>query len=197
VAAAILAGGQGRRLGGVQKPLLEVGGRTVLERTVAAVAPLAGALFLVGDPALLGGLGHRVVADRRPGQGPLAGLEAALAESPAETLLLLGGDMPFLTTALLERLLGEAPGADVVCMAGERGLEPLCARYHRRLLGQVTALLDGGERSVQALLEALAGSAALAALPPRDARERLALTNLNTADDLARARALAAAGEPA
>lgn len=190
VAVAVLAGGQARRMGGVLKPALDVGGRSVIDRLRQEVGPLAAALFLVGDPVALAPLGLEVVPDRRPGEGPLAGLEAALAHAarlPGEAMLLLGGDMPFLQRALLERLLAADPAADVACFESARGPEPLCARYHLRLLPTVSALLDQGRRAMQALFD----TATVARLPLRDERERLALTNLNTADDLALARALA------
>jgi molybdopterin-guanine dinucleotide biosynthesis protein A len=189
VAGAILAGGRARRLSGRVKPLLEIGGRTLLARTLDALAPVVAEVFLVGDPALLADTGLRVVPDRRSGAGPLAGLESALAATPCDFVLLVGGDMPFLDAAMLARLRDAAPDAEAVCFAGERGLEPLCARYARTLLPLVSARLDAGELALHALLLA----ASCHRLETTTAAEWRALTNINTEDDLAAARALAAA----
>src|SRR6185312_7006645 len=80
VAAAIIAGGPARRLGGVAKPLLEVGGQAVADRQLAVLRPLFARVFVVAnDPAPWAGRGVEVAADRVVGAGPLAGLAAALA----------------------------------------------------------------------------------------------------------------------
>ena len=183
VAGAILAGGRARRLSGRVKPLLEVGGRTILARTVEALGPHVAEVFLVGDPALFPDSGLRVVPDRRSGAGPLAGLEAALHATACDFVLLVGGDMPFLDGAMLARLRDAAEGAEAVCFAGERGLEPLCARYARALLPRITERLDGGELALHALLAAVA----CRSIAVTTEEERRALTNINTEADLAAA----------
>ena len=188
VAGAILAGGRARRLSGRVKPLLEVGGRTILARTVEALGPHVAEVFLVGDPALFPDSGLRVVPDRRSGAGPLAGLEAALHATACDFVLLVGGDMPFLDGAMLARLRDAAEGAEAVCFAGERGLEPLCARYARALLPRVTARLDVGELALHALLSAVACQS----IEVTTEEERRALTNINTEEDLAAAEAATA-----
>lgn len=185
VSGAILAGGRARRLGGVCKPLLEVGGRRIVDRVREVLVPLCDEVVLVGDAALLGDVGLRVVPDRRPGLGPLAGLEAALEETAGDALLLVGGDMPLIERSLLERLLVADPGAAAVCFAGEQGSEPLCARYSRALLPAVRARLDSGELALHRLLDGV-GALRLSLASPA---ERLALSNVNTPEELDRARA--------
>ncbi len=184
VSGAILAGGRARRLGGVCKPLLEVGGRRIVDRVREALAPLCHQVVVVGDPALLGDVGLRVVPDRRPGLGPLAGLEAALEETDGDVLLLLGGDMPLLDGALLERLLDAEAAAVAVCFAGDEGPEPLCARYARSLLPAVRARLDAGDLALHRLLDEV-GALRLPLSSPAD---RLALSNVNTPEELDRVR---------
>jgi molybdopterin-guanine dinucleotide biosynthesis protein A len=183
-AAAILAGGRARRLGGAVKPLLDVGGRRIVDRVREALSPLVEEIVVVGDAALLGDVGARVVGDLRPGLGPLAGLEAALASTAGDPLLLVGGDMPFVTTSLLSRLLSESPSAEAVCFHGPRGDEPLCARYARRLLPAVRARLDAGRLALHHLLD----EAAAIRIEPRDEEERAALDNVNSPAELLAAR---------
>ncbi len=105
VAAAIVAGGRGSRLGGVAKGLVRVGGEPIVTRQLRALAPLVAERYVVaGDPAPWVGCDARVLTDRSPGLGPLAGIEAALAATDAEALLVFACDLPFLDAALVTTL---------------------------------------------------------------------------------------------
>jgi molybdenum cofactor guanylyltransferase len=105
VAAAIIAGGPARRLGGATKPLLEIGGQAVADRQLAVLRPLFPRLLVVAnEPAPWRARGVEVVADRVAGAGPLAGLSAALAAAgDAEAVVCLAGDLPFLSPARCPR----------------------------------------------------------------------------------------------
>jgi molybdopterin-guanine dinucleotide biosynthesis protein A len=138
--AAILMGGRARRFGGRDKSALVVDGRTILERQLAALAPLADDVMLVGAPGARPADAEtalddsdvysvRVIGDRVPDCGPLGGLDAALAAARHEVLILLACDMPFVTTAFLAHLVGSAAAADAVVPRTERGYHPLCAAY--------------------------------------------------------------------
>jgi molybdenum cofactor guanylyltransferase len=116
----ILAGGLARRMGGGDKPLREIGGRTILERIIARLAPQCDGLILNanGDPARFESLGLPVVADQAPGfAGPLAGLLAALdwtaAHRPAVAWVVsAAGDCPFLPRDLVAHLHQARIGVD-------------------------------------------------------------------------------------
>jgi molybdopterin-guanine dinucleotide biosynthesis protein A len=80
-AALILAGGAARRLGGVDKPLLDLAGISLLERIIPRLRPQATpiALGANGDPARFAAFGLQVLPDGAfAGQGPLAGVPAGL-----------------------------------------------------------------------------------------------------------------------
>jgi molybdopterin-guanine dinucleotide biosynthesis protein A len=108
----LLAGGLARRMGGGDKPMRTIGGRTILERVIARVSPQCSGLILNanGDPARFASFGLQVVADDVPGfPGPLAGILAALdwtaANRPGvEWVLSVAGDCPFLPRDLVARL---------------------------------------------------------------------------------------------
>ena len=108
----VLAGGLARRMGGGDKPTRMVGGRTILERVIAQMAPQCAGLILSanGDPARFAALKLPVVADDVEGfAGPLAGILAALdwmaAHQPdMEWLATVAGDCPFLPRDLVARL---------------------------------------------------------------------------------------------
>ena len=108
----LLAGGLARRMGGGDKPMRTIGGRTILERVIARLSPQCGGLILNanGDPARFAAFGLQVVADDVPGfPGPLAGILAALDWTAANRpeiawVLSAAGDCPFLPRDLVARL---------------------------------------------------------------------------------------------
>lgn len=108
----LLAGGLARRMGGGDKPLRTIGGRTILERVIARLAPQCEGLILNanGDPARFAAFGLPVVADTVEGfAGPLAGVLAALdwvSEHRPEITWVLSAaaDCPFLPRDLVAKL---------------------------------------------------------------------------------------------
>lgn len=102
-AAVVLAGGAARRMGGVDKTALRVGGRTLLDRTLSAVAT-ADPLVVVG-PRRATESEVRWAREDPPGSGPLAGLAAGLREiAEAELVAVLAADHPGLTAETISRL---------------------------------------------------------------------------------------------
>jgi molybdopterin-guanine dinucleotide biosynthesis protein A len=156
LAAAILAGGQASRMGGRAKSFLVVDGARVIDRQLAVLRTIASELILVAnDPAPYAEFGLPIVADEQAGQGPLAGILAALEAARAPRVLVVACDMPYLDAASLARLV-PAPGsadedADVTVACGER-LEPLCACYARTCVPVLRRRLAAGQRKAQELL---------------------------------------------
>jgi molybdopterin-guanine dinucleotide biosynthesis protein A len=182
-AAAILAGGRARRLGGVHKGLLVVGGEPIVARQLRLLRPFADELLVVANDAaayaaVAGAAAARVVRDLHPGDGPLAGLEAALGATTAPELLLVACDLPFVDVA---PLVAAPPALAVVARAGDI-VQPLCARYDRAVLPRVQARLAAQQ------LRLLDFVAELAPIYVEVAAR--ALLNINTPEDLARADAL-------
>jgi molybdenum cofactor guanylyltransferase len=198
VAGAIIAGGPAKRLGGAAKPFLTVGGRTIAERQLALLrAVFPRVLVVANDPAPWAPLGVDVVPDRVAGAGPMGGIHAALsAAGDCDAVVCVGGDLPFVETALLAALRDRAPGAAVVAPRSSAGVEPLCARYARAMLPTFDARLQAVELAVHRMLEEIGAvwieGDDLAALDP-DGR---CFFNINTPDDLRRADALAVKSGP-
>jgi len=117
----LLAGGLARRMGGGDKPLQTIAGRTILERVIERLAPQCDGLILNanGDPARFAFTGLQVVADGVPGfAGPLAGILAALdwaaANRPDVAWLASGAaDSPFLPHDFVSRLHAARAAAKV------------------------------------------------------------------------------------
>ena len=110
--AVLLAGGLARRMGGGDKPMRRIGGRTILERVIARLRPQCGQLILNanGDPARFAEFGLPVIADTvKDFPGPLAGILAALDWTAAHRpdvpfILSAAADCPFLPRDLVARL---------------------------------------------------------------------------------------------
>ena len=108
----VLAGGLGRRMGGGDKPMREIGGRTILDHVIERLEPQCDGLVLNanGDPARFARFGLPVVADTIEGYpGPLAGILAAVEWTAAnrpgvEWVASAAGDCPFLPRDLVARL---------------------------------------------------------------------------------------------
>ena len=175
----ILAGGLGRRMGGVVKPLIEIGGRTVLERTLDVVGrpvAVAGAAF----PGLLS------LPDAIPGRlGPLAGMLAAM-EWAEGAVLTVPGDAPFLPPDLVDRL--RAAGAPCVAASGGRA-HPVVGLWPVALAPVLRGMLEGGGRRAGAFAAAVGARAVEWAVGEADP-----FLNLNTPGDVGRARAALAGG---
>jgi molybdopterin-guanine dinucleotide biosynthesis protein A len=170
---------------GTDKALLEIDGRPLMLRVADRISPVCGSVTIVGDPVRYANPELRVVPDSFPGQGPLAGIEAALAATSAEANLIVACDMPSLDAATLEALF-EA-GADCAVPQYEDGkLEPLCAVYHRRCHSRVRELLETGVRKVTEALRLLETGGLEVRYLHMQARATFA--NLNTPGDLARYR---------
>lgn len=189
LAAAILAGGRARRLGGVNKGALPLGPLDIVGRQLEVIRSVAAHVFVVGR-ATDGweARGLSVVPDDRPDCGPLGGIYTAIRHSPCERTLVVACDLPFLTAALLERLARET--ADAVVPRSARGLEPLCAIYARSCLADIRARLDRGALEASVLpsgARVLEIGQELTAAGDPDGRLFL---NVNTPHDYERARRL-------
>jgi molybdopterin-guanine dinucleotide biosynthesis protein A len=183
LAAAILAGGRARRLGGVNKGALDIGGAPIIDRQLKTLAALTSDIFVVGRPdAFWTERGLPVIEDEIADAGPLGGIYTALIHSPADRTLVVGCDMPFLAVDFLERLQAVTE-ADVVVARSARGIEPLCAVYSRACAGEIRARLDRGANEAS-VLPAGVRVAEVAVDRP------LVILNVNTPHDYERAKGL-------
>jgi len=188
VTAAVLAGGQARRLGGQDKSRFVVGGRTILERELDALRPLASRVVIVADdPARFAGTGLPVVADSRPGCGSLGGIYTALTLGDGPVLV-LACDMPFVSSAFLARVTRAGREADVAIPRTADGYHPLCASYAPSCAAAIRARLDSGALKATGFLPDVRvreiGPVEIAPFDP----DGLLLLNVNTPADLALAQ---------
>ena len=174
-----------------------VDGRTILDRQIAALAPLTDDILIVGGAAAAAPPGTRTVVDRVEDCGPLGGLEAALTYAKGELLILLACDMPFVTSGFLAHLAdlanasAEGPGQiAAVVPQTEGGYHPLCAVYRRTVRdAALRCLADRRLKMLDLLADLRVHVAAPADIERFGNRHRL-LANVNTAADFAALAAL-------
>jgi molybdenum cofactor guanylyltransferase len=154
----VLAGGRSTRMG-QDKALLPLAGRSLLEIALdkLRILPLAAAPRIVGvRPDLSSHAG--VIADLHLGCGPLSGIEAALTASARPLNVFLPVDIPLLPAHFLLWMLQRAQTTGAVMTVPRiNGLpQPLCAVYHRDLLGHITASLRASDYKVMPVVTAAA-----------------------------------------
>jgi molybdopterin-guanine dinucleotide biosynthesis protein A len=183
--AVVLAGGNGRRLGGVDKAGLVIGGLTLLDRVLLASAG-AEQTVVVGEPrATIRTVGW--TSEHPPEGGPVAGLAAgleALAPVSAPLVLVLATDLTRIQGADIDRLIAAvtaAPAADAAVFTDDDGrLQPLAAIYRRSALSQALAAIEPVHgKAVTVMLRRLN----VVTVPDRDAAQ-----DCDTPDQLAAAR---------
>lgn len=153
VSAFILAGGKSTRMG-TDKAMLELEGRTLLDRTIELARGIAENVSVVGDPAKYRSFAP-VVEDIFPRCGPLGGIHAALRSSQTQLNLILAVDTPFLSTEFLQYLTRKAldAGALVTIPRTARGWQPLSAVYRRDFADLAEKSLRAGRYKIDALFE--------------------------------------------
>ena len=192
----ILAGGQGRRMGGVDKALLPLVGRPLVAHAIARLAPQCGALALNanGDPARFAQFGLPVLADEIADAGPLAGVLAGLRharENGFAFLCTLSVDVPFAPENLVARLHA-ARGAAAATMAtaasgGRR--HHVIALWPVALEADLRRALQDGLRKAETFVSQQAPALAEWSDAPHDP-----FFNVNRPEDLARAEEILRSG---
>ena len=155
ITGAILAGGMGRRMGGVDKGLVEVAGQPMVAWTLNALTPQVGHVLINANRSqeTYAAFGLPVVEDQHSGfQGPLAGLHAVLSAAETPFVAIVPCDTPRLPHDLIARL-GQALISDsselAVAQAGGR-VHTLHGLFRRDLLDDLSRALATGERKPDA-----------------------------------------------
>jgi len=148
----LLTGGASRRMG-FDKTAFPVDGVACAVRIAASLTRVLGLAVEVGS----GHTGLPAVREDPPGNGPLAGLCAGLdwleaSGRAGDPVVLVAGDLPFLTDAVLQMLADRAQGSAVPVVDGRA--QPLCARWSPESLALGRAARSSGERSMRPLLAA-------------------------------------------
>ncbi|RYH01638.1 molybdenum cofactor guanylyltransferase MobA [Salipiger sp. IMCC34102] len=186
----LLAGGRATRMGGGDKGLLRLGSSSILDHVIARLAPQCDGLVLNanGDPARFDYLGLTVLPDSVTDHpGPLAGVLAGLdhaARTGHDYIVTAAADTPFLPCDLVPQLQLAAEESNLALAASPSGRQPTFGLWPVSLREPLRTALAAGTRKVVQFTQAHGG---VFATFPDDA----AFFNVNTPEDLARARAMA------
>jgi molybdopterin-guanine dinucleotide biosynthesis protein A len=157
IAVVILAGGEGKRIGG-NKPLRMLAGESLLERAVDYARRISKSFAVaVHDEAQAGSVAIPIIRDAEI-EGPLGGLVAALRFARDEgrrAVLIIPADMPFLPPDLASRLVGDIgqTRAAVACSGGHQ--HPVCGLWRTEALDRLPAYLASGRRSLKGFADAV------------------------------------------
>ncbi len=183
VSGIVLAGGLGRRMGGVDKGLQPLHGKAMVEHVLARFAPQVDEIGIKANQNLerYAAFGHRVIADRVGGfAGPLAGLHAGLAAISRPLAVTVPCDSPFLPADLVERLQRELGANDLAVAKTGAQAHPVFALVRRSVAANLEAFLAGGGRKIDAWY------ASLKAVEVGFDDEADAFRNINTLEELGR-----------
>jgi molybdopterin-guanine dinucleotide biosynthesis protein A len=182
----VLAGGQGRRMGGVDKGLQPLDGRPMVAWAIERLAPQVDEILVNANQnaEAYARLGHRVVPDSLGGfAGPLAGLHAGLRAAANPLAVTVPCDSPFLPLDLVGRLKSFLEAKDLaVAKTGDQP-HPVFALVRRSVLPHLERFLEGGGRKIDAWY------ATLSVVEVSFDDQPDAFRNINTLDELSAAAA--------
>ena len=181
----ILAGGLGRRMGGIDKGLQELRGQPMVHRVIERLAPQVDELLINANRNVerYAAFGHRVVPDQIPDYaGPLAGLHAALSAAEQPLVATVPCDSPFLPADLVSRLFSAltATNADLAVARTFDQPHPVFCLCKREVLPHLSEFLAGGGRRFEQWY------ATLKAVEVAFDDEAEAFENINTREELDR-----------
>jgi|SRR6185369_3367264 molybdopterin-guanine dinucleotide biosynthesis protein A len=184
VTGVILAGGQGSRMGGIDKGLQLFRGKPMAAHAIERLAPQVDELLVNANrnPEAYARFGHRVIADEIEGfAGPLAGFERGLAHARGELVVTAPCDSPFLPADLVSRLRSALTQADAQLAVARTGDQPhpVFSLMRRSVHGSLRDFLARGERKIDRWY------AALAVVEVAFDDEADAFLNINTREELA------------
>ena len=198
VSGIVLAGGQSRRLGR-DKAVEPLGGQPMIRRVLERVAGLTSeSIVVVADRARGDALplldDTRVIPDVYPGMGSLGGIFSGLAAVGNEWAVVTACDMPFLNGELLGYLASLREGMDVVAPVVEGRPEPTHALYSKKCLPFIEERLRAEELKITGFYDRVRVRYVEEEEIRKFDPDLLSFFNVNSPQDLERARALAADG---
>jgi molybdopterin-guanine dinucleotide biosynthesis protein A len=185
----IQAGGKSTRMGGEPKALIELGGRRIVERVVAAIEHVVDDVLVVTNtPERYAFLGLPMVGDVFPDGGSLGGIYSGLLAAAGDAAFTVACDMPFLRADVVRLVVERAGEGDVVIPRVGDQLETLHASYAKRCLPHMEERLRAGRLKIVGFFDAVRVVEIPEATVRRLADPTVVFMNVNTPDELAQAR---------
>ena len=186
----ILAGGKNSRFSGKNKALVRIGGKRILDRIYEVFPILFDKIILVtNDPVQYMDWDFDIVTDIFPIRSSLTGIHTGLFYTATPYAFFVACDIPFIKKELIEVLLdGVEPNIDIVIPETSKGVEPLCSVYSKRCFKPIEEQLEKKSLKIQRVFQKVR----VKKIPEDILRtidpDLVSLYNINTPDDLARAK---------
>ena len=185
-----MAGGKNSRFKGKNKALVRIGGKRILDRIYEVFTILFDKIILVtNDPVQYMEWDFDIVTDIFPIRSSLTGIHTGLFYITTPYAFFVACDIPFIRKELIEILLdGVEPGIDIVIPETSKGVEPLCSVYSKRCFKPIEEQLEKKSLKIQRVFQKVR----VKKIPEDILRtidpDLVSLYNINTPDDLARAK---------
>ncbi len=185
---AVLAGGLALRFDGHDKTRLKVGRENLLDRTLDILNSFC-TETLISSNTLQQHPQGRIVPDLENGQGPLGAIYSCLLTARNPYLLIVAGDMPFITTPALTKLWQEKEDFDVIIPETPDGLQPLAALYKQSCIPAIADQLKKKNLKIRRFFNYVKVKIIICSDFP-DIYPDNTFLNINSPDDLQKARSL-------
>ena len=185
----VQAGGKSTRMGGEPKALIDLGGRRIVERVIAAIEPVVDDVLVVTNtPERYAFLGLPMIADVFPDHGSLGGIYSGLKAASGDAAFTVACDMPFLRAEVARVVVAHAGEADVVIPRVGDQLETMHALYAKACLPHIEERLRAKRFRIVGFFDDVRVLEISEHEVRRLADPAVVFMNVNTPDELARAR---------
>jgi molybdopterin-guanine dinucleotide biosynthesis protein A len=186
----ILAGGKNSRFSGKNKALVHIGGKRILDRIYEVFTILFDKIILVtNDPEQYMEWDFDIVTDIFPIRSSLTGIHTGLFYITTPYAFFAACDIPFIKKELIESLLDSVePNIDIVIPETSKGLEPLCSVYSKRCLKAIEEQLEKQSLKIEQMFQKVRVKKIPEDILRTIDQDLLSFSNINTPDDLARAK---------
>jgi len=189
--AIILSGGNNRRMLH-NKAFLQMGQKSIIEREIEVLSTLFSTIFVVTNtPENHEHLRVSLVSDLVPGKGPLGGIYSGLMASKDKYNFVVSCDLPFLNAGLISYMIELTEGHDIVVPRLNGLVEPLHAIYSKHCLIPIKRQLDRNELKIQSFFGEVKVRYIRESEIKRYDPKGIAFFNVNTEEDLGKARLIA------
>jgi molybdopterin-guanine dinucleotide biosynthesis protein A len=187
ITCAILAGGRSLRMGR-DKATIPIGNRLLVSRVYDVARTIFDRILIVSNHhTAIEGVDAPIVPDVLPQRSPMVGIVSALLHAATPYVFVLGCDMPFVEEEAIRFVAGQAFGYDIVIPKTEKGYQPLHAVYSRATISQLLTHIERGRFRIPEVFPFV--TVHIVEGPGLSEAGGFSIfTNLNTEEDLARAR---------
>jgi molybdopterin-guanine dinucleotide biosynthesis protein A len=187
ISGVILAGGSGRRFGGITKSNIVVDGETIISRIISSINDLFSEIIIISNtPSEFPDLDRfKIAGDHYIKAGPLGGIHSGLISSQQDAIFVFAGDMPFLNKEIISDQIRQfrLNDYDILIPRIGRLIEPLHSIFRVSVLSRLDMFLAEGKRSVREFISEM--NAGYFDLQDSEVNKR-AFTNINSLWDIER-----------